>query len=89
MSAYVKTEDVSKWAGLWMRVDGPTGIVSFDNMSNRAIVGDTDWTRYEIVLDVPEDATHIGFGILLHEEGQVWVDGFTFEAVGQDVPITR
>src|SRR5262245_28090253 len=51
LSAYLKTQDVKDWAGMWMRIDGEkkTGL-SFDNMSDRPLIGNTDWTKYEIVL---------------------------------------
>jgi hypothetical protein len=89
MSAHVKTEGIEKGAGLWLRVDGPDGTSVIDNMQDRPIQGDTDWTRYEIVLDVPEDSVNIAFGILVEGTGQAWVDDFQFEVVGQDVPTTR
>lgn len=88
MSAYVRTRDVSGWAGLWMRVDGPSSSYSFDNMSDRPIQGSTDWTLYEIILDVPEDSVSIAFGILIEGTGHVWVDGVEFEIVTEDVPTT-
>src|SRR5436189_255029 len=34
-SAVVKTED-AEHAGLWMRIDGPKGLLGFDNMDDRA-----------------------------------------------------
>jgi hypothetical protein len=37
--AWVKSEDVDDWAGLWMRVGSGTKSVAFDNMQNRAIKG--------------------------------------------------
>ena len=38
---------------LWMRVDGPDRKVNaFDNMDDRPVTGDSEWKRYEIVLDV-------------------------------------
>jgi hypothetical protein len=81
-SAFVKAEDVRDWAGLWMRVErGPT-IVSFDNMQDRPIKGTTTWQNYEVVLDVPRDATQIVFGILLSKSGTVWLNGVKFESVG-------
>jgi erythromycin esterase len=88
LSAYVKTKGIIEWAGLWMRVDGPYRPVGIDNMSDRPIQGDTDWTRYEIVMDVPEDCVNIGFGILIVGTGEAWVDDFEFEIVGYDVPVT-
>ena len=81
MSAYVKTKDVQELAGLYMRVDVDTEHSALDNMDDRPILGDTDWTRYEIVLDVPENCTYIAFGIRLRGTGQVWVDDFQFEIV--------
>jgi hypothetical protein len=89
-SAFVKSDSVAGWSGLWMRVDGKDKPgLSFDNMQNRVIQGTSDWRRYEVVLDVPEDATAIAFGILLSKSGTVWMSGVTFEVVGANVPVTN
>ena len=90
MSAYVKTKDVKNWSGIWMRVDqeGSEQYLSFDNMYNRPIKGATDWTKYEIVLDVPAAASNIAFGELLNGTGQVWIDNVSFEVVDASVPAT-
>src|SRR5215813_9479678 len=39
--AFVKSESVERWAGLWMRVDAKTGQtpLAFDNMQGRPIKG--------------------------------------------------
>jgi hypothetical protein len=89
LSAYLRSEKVDGWAGLWMRVDGKerTGI-AFDNMAKRPVKGTTDWKEYEIVLDVPETATDISFGLLLSGGGQVWVDDIALKAVERDVETT-
>ena len=65
LSAFVRTEGVQDWAGLWMRVDKDSRQVGFDNMQDRPIKGTTTWKNYEVVLDVPQDATGIFFGVLL------------------------
>lgn len=89
ISGYVKAEKIENWAGLWMRVDGPENMsLSFDNMQNRPIKGTIDWTKHEIVLDVPENSINIALGILLSGKGQVWIDDLQFEVVGKDVPTT-
>ena len=89
LSGYLLSKDVSDWAGLWMRVDGPKNeVLAFDNMQDRAIKGTGDWQKCEIVLDVPEEAQEIAFGLLLTGRGQVWMDDLKFEAVGKDVPTT-
>ena len=89
LSGLVKSQEVAEWAGLWVRVDkGKETGVAFDNMQDRAIKGTTDWRRYEVVLDVPEDATGIALGILLTGAGEVWLNGARFEVVGADVAVT-
>jgi hypothetical protein len=90
MTGFVKTENVTTWAGLWLRVDqsGSQQPLSFDNMSNRPIKGTTDWTKYEIILDVPSNASLIAYGALLGGTGQIWFDSITIEVVGDTVPIT-
>ena len=71
LSARLRTADAHK-AQMWMRVDGPDqSMKAFDNMDDRPITGDTDWKRYEIVLDVPSDSIAVAFGFFLFGSGQV------------------
>lgn len=89
-AAYVKTEGVEGWAGLWMRVDTRTRqAASFDNMMNRKIHGTLDWKWYEVVLDVPDESVNIALGILLQGRGKAWIDSIKFEVVPKSVPITN
>jgi len=89
MSAYVKSEKVKSWAGLWMRVDYYNeGVLAFDNMQNRPIKESTNWTKYEVVLFVPKDATSISYGVLLDGTGQIWFKDVTLEVVDDTVPET-
>jgi hypothetical protein len=90
MIGYVKSENVTNWAGLWMRVDqmGSEKPLSFDNMENRAIKGTTPWTKYEIVLDVPANSSILAYGALLCGTGQIWFDKLTFEIVDNSVKTT-
>lgn len=89
LSGYVKARLVADWAALWMRVDDVLGRpLSFDNMSNRPIVGNSDWIRYEIVLDVPVNSSEISFGVLLDGKGQIWFDKFELKVVGSSEPVT-
>jgi hypothetical protein len=60
-----------------------------DGMRSRPIRGTTDWTRYEIVLDVPRAAPFISFGVSLVGGGHVWFDDFRFDAVDASVPTTE
>lgn len=87
-SAWVKTDSAQDWAGLWMRVDKGTQQVAFDNMQNRPIKGTASWQKYDVVLDVPQDATGIFFGVLLSGSGTVWLSDTKFEVVGPTVLTT-
>jgi hypothetical protein len=87
-SAFAKSEGVEDWAGLWMRIDKGSQMMAFDNMQDRAIRGTTGWKAYEVVLDAPQDATGIFFGVLLSKTGAVWLNSVKFEVVGSNVPIT-
>jgi hypothetical protein len=78
MSAWIKSEQVTDWAGLWMRVDAGA----------RPIKGTTGWSQYQIVLDVAPEAKDIAFGILLDGPGAVWIDEIKFEVVDSSVPTT-
>lgn len=90
LTGWTKAAGVSGWAGMWMRVDGPAKgkSLAFDNMRDRPIQGTEDWTKHEIVLDVPESATYVAFGVLLNGDGQIWMDDFEFEEVEKGVSTT-
>ncbi len=94
MTGEARAEAVERWAGLWLRIDGVDAYgnrisLSFDNMQNRPIEGTTDWTTYELVLDVPDASTAIAFGILLDGRGVVWLDRVEFSTVSKEVPMTN
>ena len=89
MTGYVKSEKVKSWAGLWMRIDYYNDkVLSFDNMQNRAIEGTNDWTKYEVVLFVPQDATDFSYGVLLDGTGQIWFKDIQLEIVEDSVSET-
>ena len=72
-SVAIKTKEVNDWCGAWMRIDGEKqDILGFDNMQSRPIKGTNDWQTYSIVLDIPQNATQIAFGVLINETGQVF-----------------
>ncbi|GIO84905.1 putative HTH-type transcriptional regulator YbfP [Paenibacillus faecis] len=88
-SGFVKSENITGWSGLWMRIDDKSeNILGFDNMEPRCIKGTTEWNHYACVLDVPEEANRINIGILLSGFGQVWLSSCSFEEVGKDIPVT-
>jgi erythromycin esterase-like protein len=83
-SGYIKTEGVTRgYAGLWWRVDGPSGVLAFDNMQSRGVTGTTDWTKYTIELPVDASVKNINFGALMPGDGTAWFDGLTIELDGE------
>jgi hypothetical protein len=92
LTAFIRTRDVARRSAMWMRVDGTDRDggkwLAFDAMDNRPIAGNTEWTQYQIVLDVATHATQIAFGVTLSGPGTTWVDDMKMEAVAQTVPIT-
>lgn len=85
LTGYLKSANVKAWAGMWMRVDGnDKKVLSFDNMQDRPIRGTTDWTKYEIILNVPKESKLLAYGVLLSGNGSVWLDDFKFEILQSD-----
>jgi C-terminal processing protease CtpA/Prc len=76
LKGFVKTENVSQdgWAGLWMRLDGESGVVGFDNMQQRGLKGSNDWKQYTIDLEYSLEAQTIVIGGLLVGSGTAWYD---------------
>jgi hypothetical protein len=87
-SAFIRGQEVTDWAGTWLRVDAAGGMRALDNMNDRALRGSTGWTQAANVLDIGEDAASVHFGVLLSGAGAVDLAGPCFEVVGTDVPVT-
>ncbi|HKO15982.1 MAG TPA: hypothetical protein VJU87_07065 [Gemmatimonadaceae bacterium] len=89
LSSFLKTIGVDEGAAaLWMRIDGPHGVLASDFMESRPIMGTNDWALHDVVLDVPANAVGITFGFLLSGGGQAWMDDVAFDVVGSEVAVT-
>ncbi len=82
---FLRTEDVSEFAGLWMREDGDAGVLAFDNMEQRQVKGTRGWTEYSITLPVHRDAKQLFFGVLVAGTGKVWADDLRLLVDGKPV----
>ncbi|MGD9491818.1 MAG: S41 family peptidase [Bacteroidales bacterium] len=83
LSGYIKTENVRGYAGLWMRIDP---MIDFDNMYDRGVQGTTDWTKYEITLNMrPKETKQIVFGGLLVGKGKIWLDNLEITIDGKSI----
>lgn len=90
LSAYLKSEAIEGWGGIWLRIDGKDfEQLAFDNMQNRPVTGTNDWNYYSSVLDVPKEAEVLNFGFLLQGKGTLWADDFCLEIVPDDIQTTE
>jgi hypothetical protein len=71
-----------------MRIDKGKQAVVLDNMQDRPIKGSSSWKTYDVVLNVPPDATSISFGSLVDSSGEIWLKDLSFEVVSAEVPLT-
>jgi hypothetical protein len=85
LSAFVKTQNVRDWAGLWLRFqEGPEPGVAVAKRQEHLVSGTASWHSYEVLVDVPKDATSLGIGVMLHGPGTVWINSVSFKIVGTD-----
>jgi hypothetical protein len=84
LSGWVEATAVEGWAGLWLSINGgpDNKTLAFDNMSSRAIRGTVAWTRYEVVMDVPDEAVYFSYGTLLAGAGALRMADVTLDVVG-------
>jgi peptidase S41-like protein len=82
---YLRTENVSDFAGLWMREDDDSGSVAFDNMQRRQLKGTNEWAEYSIVLPLNKTAKRLAFGILASGAGKVWADDLRLLVDGKSI----
>jgi len=84
-SGFLRTEDVSGYAGLWMREDKDGAAAEFANMQDRQVKGTTDWTEYSITLPVHPGAQKLLIGFLLEGTGKAWADDLQLLIDGKPV----
>jgi hypothetical protein len=91
LSANVKTESVKGWDALRMSVTSDSSnffVYNFDNMKNRLIKGNTDWKKYELVLDVPKGSLYINIVFVMDSTGKSWISDLKLEEVDTTVAVT-
>src|SRR6202158_3250374 len=90
LGGWLKSDGITRgWAGLWARADGPNGVLAVDNMADRGIHGNTPWSRVEVEIDVPAEASGIFLGALLSGNGAAWVSELevSVEPIRPAVPV--
>ena len=84
VSAWIRSQGMDDWGGLFVRIDDAGGErVAFGNNRKFPVKGTTGWRRYQVVLDVPETAASISFGVHLNGNGLLWADDFALDPVAR------
>ena len=83
-SAYLETESANS-AELWMvvqdKIPDHTAAWNADS-TGKVIRGTNGWKKIDYIIDIPETATTLSYGISLTGTGKVRVDGFQIEVLG-------
>ena len=87
LTVYARSEGLESGALFYFRVDGTDTVLAYANTAANVITETTEWTLYQITLDVPEAAIIMYFGVVMREgQGTIWVDDFNFEVVDNSIP---
>jgi C-terminal processing protease CtpA/Prc len=88
-SGWVRTEDLTGFAAIWMREDGENpqngGPLGFATMQNLNVTGTTDWKEYTISVQVHRDARQLVFGFLASGAGKAWADDLHLRVDGKPI----
>ena len=87
LRGFVRTENASDFAALWMREDGESsaGSLAFDSMQRLHIGGTTDWKEYSISVPWQTDARRLIIGFLLDGTGKAWADDLQLLVDGKPI----
>lgn len=91
LSGWLKTEKVVPRVGGAGQPGAALYLAGGDDGSpvyNAVATGTTDWTYYELVIDIPRGAAFIPMGLSLVGTGQVWARDLKFEEVPAGTPVT-
>jgi C-terminal processing protease CtpA/Prc len=85
MRGFLRTDQVTEFVGMWMREDGESPGLEFDNMQRRQLKGTNDWQEYSISLRVHPDAKTLFFGVFVAGTGTAWVDDLQLLVDGKPI----
>ena len=85
LRGFLRTQDVSEFAGLWMRESGNVPKLEYDDMQLRNLKGTNDWKEYSIKLPVNPAAAELYIGVLASGTGKVWADDLQLLVDGKPI----
>ena len=91
MRGFLRTENVTGYAGLWMRQDNGPEMLLLENMQRQELKGTHDWAEYKITLPIQAETRSLVFGFLMAGTGKAWADDLQILVDGKplwDLPAT-
>ena len=85
LRGFLRTQDVSGFAGLWLREDGDSGTLALDKMQAQQLAGTHDWQEFRVALPLDAEAHRLVFGALLVGTGIAWADDLQLLVDGKPV----
>jgi hypothetical protein len=87
-SAYIRTRNVRKQAGIWMRAEDANGrIIAFQGfVPGSYLRGTRDWTQVHVAICIPRTTVAVFYGVNLLGPGTVWIDEIRFDVLGKADP---
>jgi hypothetical protein len=85
LRGFLRLQDVSGNAGLWMREDASGTMLSINNMESQQVKGTRDWAEYHITLPLSPETQTLYFGVLAAGNGTVWADDLQLLVDGKPI----
>ena len=85
LRGYLRTENVTGFAGFYMQEDGFTAGLEMQTMERQPVAATTDWKQYSISVALHPEATKLMFGVQLSGSGKVWFDDLELLIDGKPV----
>lgn len=89
IAAFIRTSQVTARGDFWARAQGNDSPDDGPGLSSATtpLPPTTDWARFELVFEVPDDARDVQFGAGIQGPGQLWLDDVRVEVVPRSVPL--
>ena len=85
LRGFLRTHEVTGFAGLWMREDAGGRMLELDNMQEQALKGTQEWGTYSISIPLNAEANQLAFGVLLDGTGTLWADELQLLVDGKQI----
>jgi hypothetical protein len=84
---FLRVDNVSEFAGLWMRQDGDSPGLAFENMQQRQVKNTEGWVEFSITLPLHPNAKQLFFGVLIGGTGKAWADDLRLLVDGRPIEL--